>query len=478
MISSLCCVLRDCARHRTSTVLAALAILGAAFAQPAAAQSAAAPTEVVPPVPFCAAWPEGSKTIDPHMRGLQPGKDGWVFNASGDFALLGWLPDRDLAALRTFVAALRERGTQLAIVVPPPRGLIESAHVDPARFEAEKLDYPRIAEGYDVFVESLRESGAIVPNLREAIAAARAKAPVEFYYHRDIHWRPEGARIAAEALAAAIGASDVYKDLPRAEFATRAEGEMNPRQYWVDALDQVCGSGKTYETATRYVTEKQGGDDAAASLLGDEGVPQVVLVGTSMSFRSDGGDANFGGFLQQAMSVDLLNSAIPGGGLVTSIMSYLYSTDFQSAPPKLLVWEFRPFDPATELEIRQLLGAIAGPCSGDQAVLSNTVQLDRGRTVALHLDEQAAAKLPPNVYLDLSLSDTSIREFDYSVDYADLRRERIAIDLARAQVATNHYFLELPGDQASTLREIAVRPRSPAAGSATVTLCRRPEPAL
>ena len=44
------------------------------------------------------------------------------------------------------------------------------------------------------------------------------------------------------------------------------------------------------------------------------------------------GDANFGGFIQQALSTDLLNSAIAGGGLLTSMMSYLYSADFQSAP--------------------------------------------------------------------------------------------------------------------------------------------------
>lgn len=427
--------------------------------------------------PFCAGWTGNLQAVDPHMRGLQPGKDGWVFNASGDFALLGWLPDRDLAALKSFVAALQARGTQLAIVVPPPRGLIEAVHVDPSRFEAEKLDYPRIAEGYDVFVESLRESGAIVPDLRGAIEAARAAGAGDFYYHRDIHWRPEGARIAAEAVAQAVRGTPLYQELPKATFVTRSDGEMNPRQYWVDALDEVCGAGRTYETATRYATEKTGGDDAA-SLLGDESVPQVVLVGTSMSFRSDGGDANFGGFLEQALSVELLNLAIPGGGLVTSIMSYLYSADFQATPPKLLVWEFRPFDPATELEIRQLLGAVAGPCEGEQVVLRKTVALDRGRTVALELDGPAAAGLPADLYLDLSLSDTSIRQFDYSVEYADLSREVIAIDLARAQVEANHYFLELPRGAAQNLRSVAVRPRSPAGGEATVTLCRRPEPAL
>jgi alginate biosynthesis protein AlgX len=430
-------------------------------------------------VPFCPDWKTKAEQLFPEFLRLAPGKGDWIFNERGDFTQTGWLPDRDMAALQHFVAALKERGTTLAVVVPPPRGLIESEHVDAACFDPDKLDYPRLAEGYEVFIESLRESGVIVPNLLSAIRAARATSTFDFYYHRDIHWQPAGARIAAEALATEIRKAPVYADLPKVEFETRLDGGMTPRQSWIDSLNEACGFEKIYEPADRYVTQKRdGGEDAAAALLGEDVVPQAVLVGTSMSHRGDGGDANFGGFIQQALSVDLLNAAIAGGGLLTSMMSYLYSADFQATPPKLLIWEFRPFDPAGEKEIRQLLGAVAGPCGEDRAVLSRSVQLDRGRTVVLTLSEAEAAKLPANAYLDLSLSDDTVREFDYTVDYADLTRERISINLVRAQVSANHYFLELPQGQASALREIAVRPRSPATGTATVTLCPRPEPAL
>ncbi len=443
-------------------------LLGLASMQDAAAEE----------VPFCPDWQAKAEELFPEFARLAPGTDGWIFNERGDFTQTGWLPDRDMGALRTFVAALREKGTTLAVVVPPPRGLIEAEHVDPSRFDPEKLDYPRLAEGYDVFIESLRESGVIVPNLRRAIQEARKTKTFDFYYHRDIHWRPEGARIAAEALAEDVRKAPVYAELPKVAFDTRLEQEMTPRQSWIDAMDQACGLGKTYETADRFVTEKRGGGEDAAALLGEDSVPQAVLVGTSMSHRGDGGDANFGGFIQQALSVDLLNSAIAGGGLLTSMMSYLYSSDFQATPPKLLIWEFRPFDPASELEIRQLLGAISGPCGADRAILSHTVQLDRGRTVALQLDAAKAAKLPANAYIDLALSDSTVREFDYMVEYADLTTERISVNLVRAQVSASHYFLELPSGKATTLREVAVRPRSPASGSATVTLCPRPEPAL
>ena len=81
------------------------------------------------------------------------------------------------------------------------------------------------------------------------------------------------------------------------------------------------------------VKTQQTSAKAAGGLLDDNSVP-VVLAGTSYSLR-----ANFHGFLQQALRAEILNSAQDGGGFLQSISAYLADQAYQSAKPKLLIWE-------------------------------------------------------------------------------------------------------------------------------------------
>jgi alginate O-acetyltransferase complex protein AlgJ len=81
------------------------------------------------------------------------------------------------------------------------------------------------------------------------------------------------------------------------------------------------------------VTTQQTSEDASAGLFGDAQVP-VVLTGTSYSLRG-----NFHGYLQQALSTKILNTAKDGGGFLTAAEAYFKDDAFLSAKPKVLVWE-------------------------------------------------------------------------------------------------------------------------------------------
>jgi alginate O-acetyltransferase complex protein AlgJ len=80
-------------------------------------------------------------------------------------------------------------------------------------------------------------------------------------------------------------------------------------------------------------TRKLSGNAPAAGLFGDQDVP-VVLAGTSYSLRG-----NFHGFLQEALSVEVLNVARDGGGFLQSIRDYLKDDAFVSSKPQVLIWE-------------------------------------------------------------------------------------------------------------------------------------------
>jgi alginate O-acetyltransferase complex protein AlgJ len=60
----------------------------------------------------------------------------------------------------------------------------------------------------------------------------------------------------------------------------------------------------------------------------------VVLTGTSYSQRG-----NFHGFLQQALSAKVLNTAKDGGGFLHGATQYLKDEAFRSSKPKVLIWE-------------------------------------------------------------------------------------------------------------------------------------------
>jgi len=77
-----------------------------------------------------------------------------------------------------------------------------------------------------------------------------------------------------------------------------------------------------------------------------------VLVGTSYSLRG-----NFHGYLQQSLGAEVLNVALDGGGFIQAVKAYLADESFQSAKPRVIIWEIpeRAFStPLTEQESKGL----------------------------------------------------------------------------------------------------------------------------
>ena len=61
---------------------------------------------------------------------------------------------------------------------------------------------------------------------------------------------------------------------------------------------------------------------------------EVALIGSSYSVN-----ANFAGYLQQALNAPLVNVAEAGGGFARAAQHYLNGKTFKETKPKLVVWE-------------------------------------------------------------------------------------------------------------------------------------------
>lgn len=314
-------------------VIAGAAVLSA-IAELAAADNAQPDmTEAV-----CSKARELSAYKNKSLALLVPGRDGLLFRSRIDMRDYGPLKSGPQKELFKVADTLRSLGTELVLVVPPPRPVAEQRYLLPREVAALDYDVAAAAAGYAAMLDSLRAGGVLVADV---LGKVRSELPPDghFYLRRDIHWSSQGARLSAEAAADVIRALPVYAAIEKTEFKTEARGTGDADEKLGDALATICGEAIRPEQETFFHTTEA---DAQAGLFEDRPF-DVVLVGTSFSNRGED-DPNFGGFLQQALSARVYNASEEGGGLEGSMAAYLKSDAFRDRKPKVIVWEFPPYE--------------------------------------------------------------------------------------------------------------------------------------
>lgn len=445
-------------RRRYPAMLGLILMLAAG----AAAQPAGKPHA------FCAAWPQQASA---YFLDFFPGENGWIYKTI-DFSPLHLPEDRDVDALAQLVAALAVRGTHLVLVVPPPRGLVAGATLGAKGADYVTVDAVAQRLSYRATIATLARSGALVPDIMAAVEAVHLPPDSTFYRKQDIHWSAEGAQLTANAVAGAIAQTIDLSAFPPRHFVTRRTDNKPYSSKLAKVLNQICGIKLAPEVEPRYITEATDAgittDSAGGNLLGETSQP-VVLAGTS--FSNSTASNNFSGFLNQALAQDVLNVAIPGGGLKASMLSYLGSVDFRDSPPAVLIWEVRPMELPDAPLLTQLLTTLEGECDPQSALFTRQVSLERGLTPLLTLSVEERQRMAGPSYLDLDIGDTAINKFTLRLSYNDFSREDIDVDLTRAPVATNHYYFPLPTERLGALETIALRPAVRTPGEVTVSVC-------
>ena len=259
---------------------------------------------------------------------VRVGKDGWLFltdelrfHPGGDAHL-----QARAALLGAAARELDRQGTKLIVALVP----------DKARIHADKLAggaYPRyLATRYPDALAAMRNNGVTVVDLLAPLAGGSKRETV--YYRSDTHWNQAGARLAAQAIAAAVRQAGIR--IEQTAFTTVAAGAPAERAgdlIRLMGLDNMPNALRPPPDVESPATTRQASADAGGGLFGDAGMP-VVLTGTSYSLR-----ANFHGYLQQALSAKVLNTAKDGGGFLTAASEYLSNDAFRSDKPKVLIWE-------------------------------------------------------------------------------------------------------------------------------------------
>ncbi len=221
---------------------------------------------------------------------------------------------------------LDRQGVKLVIALVPDKARLYSGRLISGHYPAYNLSR------YEDALAAIRKQHVTVVDLLAPLTAAASQGQV--YYSSDTHWNQHGAQVSADAVA--LGVRKLGVELEKTTFVTAATGQKTER---TGDLIRLMGLGDTPSAlrppsdAEILMVTKQTSVEASSGLFGDAAVP-VALTGTSYSLRG-----NFHGFLQQALSAKVLNTAKDGGGLLQATTAYLTNDAFRSAKPKILVWE-------------------------------------------------------------------------------------------------------------------------------------------
>ena len=259
---------------------------------------------------------------------VRVGRDGWLFltdELKFETDALTHLNARS-QLFGDAARGLDRQGVKLVIVLVPDKARLYSGKLTDGQYPAYNLSR------YQDSLAALGKQDVHIVDLLTPLAAAASQS--QAYYSSDTHWNQTGAQISANAVALAVNKLGI--ELEKTTFVTTAAGAKIERPGDLIRLMGLKDTPSFLRPPSDMelpVVTRQTSVDAAAGLFGDTVVP-VALTGTSYSLRG-----NFHGFLQQALSAKVLNTAKDGGGLLQAVGAYLKDDAFKSAKPKILVWE-------------------------------------------------------------------------------------------------------------------------------------------
>jgi alginate biosynthesis protein AlgX len=397
------------------------------------------------------------------------GTEDWLFRTEVDLDTVFTVDDAVYAALGRLVQRLNARGTQVLLLDLPRRGLLTADKLLPS--DRARYEWRTALANYRKALQRFRDVGFIVPDYGLLVEKSDG---TEYFFRRDGHWTPDGARRTAELIADTVKSTPLHERLRKKDFATRRVGLQRHPGVLAIVASQICGG--------HYPAEVVGGYSTApleSNPFDDDPIPEIALVGTSFSASPA---YHFAGFLQQALQTDVLNTAIAGGNFDGALTQYLPSDTFQLSPPKLLIWEFAHAQIAAvnPAQLRRLTPLVDNGCVGKDALLQSEVRVssDEGLTeVLFNGGDRIIPAKSRELVVDLQFADPTVSEILGEAWYLDGKHELLRVRMNDYTRANGRFALELnrtPDFSEQPMIDFRVQVVTPLVGPTTVSakLCR------
>lgn len=436
---------------KLSLTFAATALIGALSVSAAAAQSVYGCTEL------------DSGNSHPSLEGDR----GVFYRISPDMHMFHPFAEETMLDLARLSAALAEQGTTLVYVPVPTKSLAM-----PDQLPQEALDY-----GFDVnlatsvYVENLERLQAKsvqVVDIRGALRTAPADSPAIF--QTDYRLTSVGARLAAQAIADALGATPGFISQPKSRYQTASSGMVVLPSTMRSALQSHCLISLPEVQTEAFATTRTmaaAGASSGNALLGSTGQSvggRIALVGTEHTGEPA---ANLAGFLSEFTGLEVLQYSVTGGGSYAAISSYLTSQEFQQNRPAYLVWmnpiesSLAEFGDQPMAELTAASGSSCrvalplSPSAQENAVTVDLTTLDPNQKYTLFLDADGAA--------------ATTARFDF-VNELGIVRTKI-IERNPEQVKTGRFYMPLTGLWPQGVQSVDITLDVPIGANAHATAC-------
>lgn len=370
-------------------------------------------------ITVCDAAREPLPSTGPIVAGL----DGYLFRKS-DLRV-----DTDLDASIPYLVQIQQmlkaRGTELIILPTPMRSVLYSQYLDMTDESAKAFSAEDARTAYIEFLVALNRNGILaVDALAIAQGMSSASEGIDYFFKRDNHWTPWGAKRTAEAIGELLKSIPSYQKLPKKTFVSEKLETRDFDGSLMRAVEKACQTDIAPEALDYYETSSE-----ESSGLFDDDLASFVFVGTSFGNKQ----FNFAGFLSETLQLDVLNYSVGGGGPTTAISAYLLSKEYQIAKPAFLLWEFPFHNPPSDIaKLRQIIPSIAGKCGNE--VVQNKVVANQ------EIDVWQGSEYADYVILE---SDTpEFINFKVSFRFADGSQDEVIFDRStRAENAQVFYTL-------------------------------------
>jgi hypothetical protein len=409
-------------------------------------------------------------------RKLYQGKDGWFIRAIELDSIYEYPPDT-MNALARINEALHYRGVKLILVPVISKAILGKDFLPDGGVFVDRLYDPDFAAAqFDDLALELRNAGITVINTNDDLKKHPEFDLDSFYFKRDIHWTPEGAKFVAEAVAKTIrafgpaGVDAVTFETTKLQEKRRLDSRLNR------ALNHLCDDKVPSELTSVYETKRQVDslddifvDDTAAT----EPVRDLVhVVGTS--FTDDLLVFNFNGFLRQALGADVQGFSVPGGQAVQSIYGWANSEIGIGRKPSFLVWEYNQIPELITLTpylANVLVPAIVGDCSAENELkamsFANTSEINMEFGDSVMPDQQ--------VYARYIFDNTSLRQFRVNVTFSDGTTKLETVKNPSRVQDIEEFSYQVPYGSAATPKSLKLEIIDGQNSSGKVKLCRYPK---
>ena len=276
------------------------------------------------------------------------GRQGWLFyRPSVRYAIErpGGLPERDsgdpIAAIRSFRDQLQARGIRL-LVVPAPNK--ESVYPGMLAKRAEGAGVI-VCEQTQRLLDQLEEFGIEHVDLFEVFRSARQgesrSDPGRLYLAQDSHWSPEGARLAAVAVARRVLAGG---SVDRGDHAYAERSVTVRRRGDLVQMLQVPQIERAVKPETLICPQVVQADGRTP--YRDASDSQVLILGDSFLRIYEQDEPGGAGFIAQVARElrQPLTSIVNDGGGSTLVRQALQRRPALLANKKLVIWEFAERD--------------------------------------------------------------------------------------------------------------------------------------